>query len=229
MSEWKNIYLEEELPYDKFVKYGAEYLSDAELLAIMLRTGTKEKTPIDLGRDILRLSENKWGLLGLHHFSLRELMGIDGIGKVKAIQMLCIAEIAKRISNRQAELKLNFCNPQTVADYYMEQMRHREKEQFVLVLLDNKNRLIRDDVLSTGTVNATLISPREIFVMALKNEASYILMIHNHPSGDPAPSLQDRKITNQIKEVSELVEIPLIDHIIIGDKNYISFKQKGLL
>ena len=229
MSLLKQIYDAEELPYDKFMKAGPESLTDAELLAIMLRTGTRDKTPIELGRAVLQLSDCKWGLLGLHHFSIKDLMQIPGIGEVKAVQLLCIAEIAKRISNTQAKVNLSFQNPDTVAAYYMERMRHRETEQLILILLDAKNRMIYDEVISVGILNATLISTREIFIKALKEEAAYIMILHNHPSGDPTPSRQDQQITNKIKEVSILVDIPLIDHIIIGDNRYISFKQKGLL
>ena len=229
MSLLKQIYDAEELPYDKFMKAGPESLTDAELLAIMLRTGTRDKTPIELGRAVLQLSDCKWGLLGLHHFSIKELMQIPGIGEVKAVQLLCIAEIAKRISNTQAKVNLSFQNPDTVAAYYMERMRHQETEQLVLILLDAKSRMISDDVISVGIINATLISTREIFVKALKEEAAYVMILHNHPSGDPSPSRQDQIITNKIKEVSVLVDIPLLDHIIIGDNRYISFKQKGLL
>ena len=229
MSMLKQLYDAEELPYDKFMKFGPGSLSDAELLAIMLRTGTRDKTPIELGRAILNLSGSKWGLLGLHHFTIKELMKIPGIGEVKAVQLLCIAEIAKRISNMQAKVNLSFQNPDSVAAYYMERMRHRETEQLILILLDAKNRMIYDEVISVGILNATLISTREIFIKALKEEAAYIMILHNHPSGDPTPSRQDQQITNKIKEVSILVDIPLIDHIIIGDNRYISFKQKGLL
>lgn len=229
MSLLKQIYDAEELPYDKFIKAGPQSLSDAELLAIMLRTGTRDKTPIELGRAVLQLADSKWGLLGLHHFSMKELMQIPGIGEVKAVQLLCIAEIAKRISNMQAKENLSFQNPDSVAAYYMERMRHRETEQLVLILLDAKSRMISDEVISVGILNATLISTREIFVKALKEEAAYVMILHNHPSGDPTPSRQDQLITNKIKEVSVLVDIPLIDHIVIGDNRYISFKQKGLL
>ena len=229
MSMLKQLYDAEELPYDKFMKFGPGSLSDAELLAIMLRTGTRDKTPIELGRAILNLSGSKWGLLGLHHFTIKELMKIPGIGEVKAVQLLCIAEIAKRISNMQAKVNISFQNPDSVAAYYMERMRHRETEQLILILLDAKNRMIYDEVISVGILNATLISTREIFIKAFKEEAAYIMILHNHPSGDPTPSRQDQQITNKIKEVSILVDIPLIDHIIIGDNRYISFKQKGLL
>ncbi len=225
MSLFKEIYAKDELPYDKFMRLGPEYLSDAELLAIMLRTGTRNKTPIELGRDILKLAGDDMGLLGLYHFNIKALMQIPGIGEVKAVQLLCIAEIAKRTSNMQARPDLTFDKPETVAAYYMERMRHKDTEQLLLVLLDAKRHILNESVLSTGTFNATLISPRDICVRAMRNEASYIVILHNHPSGDPTPSRQDVLVTQKIKEV----EIPLLDHIIIGDNRYTSFIQKGLL
>ncbi len=229
MSDFKEIYAKEDLPYDKFKRLGPASLTDAELLAIILRTGTRDKTPIALGREILENSWQKSGLLGLYHYSMRELMKISGIGEVKATQLLCIAEIAKRTAFMQARLGLSFDSPESVADFYMERLRHQETEQVLLVLLDNKNRLIEDVVLSKGTVNSSLVSPREIFLVALRQNAVSIMILHNHPSGDPTPSRNDRLITNKIKEVSDLIDIPLIDHIIIGDNRFISFKQKGLL
>lgn len=229
MSLFKELYAKDELPYDKFMRLGPENLSDVELLAIMLRTGTKDKTPIDLGREILKLAGEKWGLLGLHHFSVKDLMRIPGIGEVKAVQLLCIAEIAKRTSNMQARTELTFDKPETVAAYYMEKMRHRDTEELMLVLLNSKRHIIEESVLSIGTSNTTLISPRDICIRAMRNEASYIVILHNHPSGDPTPSRQDVLVTQKIKEVSDLVEIPLLDHIIIGDNRFTSFNQKGLL
>ncbi|MDE7268023.1 MAG: DNA repair protein RadC [Lachnospiraceae bacterium] len=229
MSNLKEVYAPEELPYDKFLRLGAENLSDAELLAIMLRTGTKDKTPIELGRDILKLAGERFGLLGLHHFDVKELTQIPGIGEVKAVQLLCIAEIAKRTANMSAKTKLCFDKPETVASYYMEQLRHKTTEHLTLVLLDNRKNILNETVISVGTSNATLVSPREIGIRALRFEAAYMMLLHNHPSGDPTPSRQDILVTRKIKEVSDLVEIPLLDHIIIGDNRYTSFNQKGLL
>lgn len=229
MSLLKELYAKDELPYDKFMRLGPESLSDAELLAIMLRTGTRDRTPIELGRDILRMAGTGMGLLGLYHFGIRDLMQIPGIGEVKAVQLLCIAEIAKRTSNMQARPELTFDKPETVAAYYMERLRHRDTEQLLLVLLDAKRHIVQESVLSTGTFNTTLISPRDICIQAIRNEASYIVILHNHPSGDPTPSRQDVLVTQKIKEVTDLVEIPLLDHIIIGDNRYTSFIQKGLL
>lgn len=229
MSNFKELYPKDELPYDKFLKSGAESLTDAELLAVMLRTGTKDKNPVELGREILGMCGSRWGLLGLHHYTLKELKKIPGIGQVKAVQLLCIAEIAKRIANQQASCNLSFTQPVTVAEYYMERMRHRDTEQVILIMLDGKNRLLRDEVLSTGTVNASLISVRDIMIKALREEASAIILLHNHPSGDATPSRQDVIMTDRIKKVSDMVDIPLVDHIIIGDRQYTSFKQEGLL
>ena len=229
MSCFKELLLPDELPYEKFKKYGAEGLTDTELLAIILRTGTRNRTPIEISREVLKGKNGFSGLLALFHMSVKDLMMISGIGEVKAIQLNCIAEISKRLSVCKAKKGINFSNPQAIADYYMEITRHEEREIFRLILLDNRNNLISDSVLSLGTVNATLVSPRDVFMEALKQNASYIILMHNHPSGDPTPSRQDFNITNKIKEVSELMEIPLLDHIIIGDRQFISFKKQGLL
>ena len=156
-------------------------------------------------------------------------MQIPGIGEVKAVQLLCIAEIAKRTANMKAKTNLCFDKPETVAAYYMERLRHKATEQLLLVLLDSRKNIISETIISAGTANATLVSPREICGRALRLDAAYMLLLHNHPSGNPKPSRQDLLATQKIKEVSDLVEIPLLDHIIIGDNRYTSFNQKGLL
>lgn len=225
----KHFLSDQEKPYEKFIKHGAENMTDAELLAIIIRTGTKDADSLSIGQDVLRLSDTRYGLLGLHHISVEDLMSIKGIGQVKAIKIKCIAELSKRISKASAQQSLQIDNPQTVADYYMEDLRHKENEWIMLVMLDNKNRIIKDEIISQGTVNASILSPREIFLMALRNKAVYILILHNHPSGDPTPSKQDIAITKRILEVANLMGIPLIDHIIIGDRKYMSFKEKGYL
>ena len=128
-----------------------------------------------------------------------------------------------------AKKELQFLNPSSVAKYYMEKLRHEKKERVLLLMLDNKAQLLGEEVLSVGTVSASLLSPREVFIAALKKEAVHIMLLHNHPSGDPAPSRQDMKVTDDIKEIGGMIDIPLIDHIIIGDNKYISFKEAGLL
>lgn len=154
----------EELPYEKFLKYGPESLSEAELLAIILRTGTKECSSVELGKQILDLatSPNK-GLVGLYHVSVEELKQIHGIGEVKAVKIKCIAELSRRMAKAKKEPLLRFDAPATVADYFMEQLRHEEREKVILLCLDNKAQMTSQTVLTVGTVNASLVSPREVF------------------------------------------------------------------
>lgn len=219
---------EEMLPYEKFEKYGAASLSDAELLAIIIRTGTKESNSTELGKKILNLGSGSGqtkGLLSLQHLSVEELMQVKGIGRVKAIRIKCVTEFSKRIAMETFQKGIRFDKPVTIADYYREQVRHLEVEQVILVMTDGKNQFLKDCILSTGTVNMSLISPREVMMTALKTQAVHILLVHNHPSGDPTPSRADIEITKRIYEAAEIMNIPLVDHIIIGDNNYRSLKE----
>lgn len=219
-----------DLPYEKFLKFGAGSLTEAELLAIILRTGTPKCSALELAQKILSLAGGKEQKLNsLHHLSLKELMEIPGIGQVKAIKIKCLSELAVRMSSEKAAMALKFESPVTVADYYMERMRHQEKEIIVLLLLDNKLKLIEEYMISLGTVRASLLSTREVFVQALKCRACYLMLLHNHPSGEPRPSRQDIEVTQKIKEAGELMDIPLVDHIILGDGCYISLKEEDLL
>jgi DNA repair protein RadC len=218
------------LPYEKFLKSGAESLSEAELLAIILRTGAKNCPALTLAGQVLSLAKGRnRGLNALHHISLSELMSLPGIGEVKAVKIKCIAELSKRMAMERAADELKFDSPGTVASYFMEELRHEEKETVLLLSLDNRLHLIEKFVLSIGTVNASLLSAREVFVQALKSQASYVMLLHNHPSGDAVPSGQDILITRKIREAGALMEVPLIDHIVIGDGLYTSLKEKGLL
>ena len=222
----------EVLPYEKFELLGPSSLSDAELLAIIIRTGTKEKSPVELGHQILGLgSENgQWaGILSLEHLTLEELMAVKGIGKVKAIRLKCVTEFSKRIVRQGFGSGVCFQTPAIIAEYYMEQLRHLEEEQILLVMTNNKNQLLKDCIISKGTVNMSVISPREVFLTAFKMRAVHIILIHNHPSGDPIPSKEDLELTQRIHEAGQLLNIPLVDHIIIGDNSYISFKELGYL
>lgn len=220
----------QEMPYEKFLKLGPSSLTEAELLAIIIRTGTTEHTPVELGRKILELpSVRENGLNGLHHVTIKELMGIKGIGQVKAVKLKCLAELSMRMAMTEAKKELQFRKPASVAEYYMERLRHEKKEQVLLLLLDHKACLLKEELLSVGTANASLLSPREVFITALKAEAGNIILLHNHPSGDPTPSRQDLQVTDDIKRIGGMIDIPLIDHIIIGDNKYISFNEAGLL
>lgn len=218
-----------ERPYERCERYGAKYLSDAELLSVIVRNGTKSKTSLDLARELLMIKDTNQGLCGLTKVTMNELMKIKGIGKVKAIQILCVVELTKRLSKMTAKSGIIFNSPSSIADYFMQDMRNLDTEQITLVLLNSKNKMIKQIRLSKGTVNATLITPREVFVCALKYEAVNIVIIHNHPSGDPTPSKEDVKLTDRLVDTGRLIGINLIDHIIIGDNKFTSLKELGLM
>ena len=217
-----------ERPYEKCLKQGAEALSDAELLAVLLRTGTKGENVLALAKRLL-YEDGGAGLLGIHQFSFQSLMKLKGIGKVKAVQILCLSELAKRLSKASVEPRLRFSSSQSVAEYYMEDLRHRNQEVMKLLLLNSKAELIDETNISKGTVNASLVTPRELFVEALKKEAVSMILLHNHPSGDPTPSRDDILTTKRISECGLLIGIELSDHIIIGNNCYVSFREENLL
>lgn len=216
-------------PYERCLRLGPGVLSNAELLAVILRTGRQGADAVALAREILQLGENEGGLLGLCHLSVPELMSVNGIGEVKALQLQCLGELSKRMASEKAVKRLSFNSPETIADYYMEKLRHREQECLVLLMLDTRNRFLADRVMTIGTVNASLASPREIFMEALRQHAVSIILIHNHPSGDPTPSREDKDMTQRMQKAGKMLEIQLIDHLIIGDQNYFSFCEKGML
>ena len=218
------------LPYERFLTYGAANLTDAELLAIIIRTGSKVSSPVDIARQVMSLGQGKnKGLNSLFNLTVDELMNIHGIGQIKAIKLLCIAELAKRMSYQKASATIEFNEPETVAEYYMEKLRHEDREHIILLCLDNRLKLIQESTLSIGTVNSALISPRDVFMQALKCGASNLILLHNHPAGDPTPSRADIATTNKIIESGKFLDIILRDHIIIGDMTYCSLKESGLL
>ncbi|MCH1983321.1 DNA repair protein RadC [Ruminococcus sp. OA3] len=219
----------ESRPYEKFRLHGAQSLTDAELLAIILRSGTHGTSSIELAQHLLALSKGHEGLLGLHHLSLAQLTEVKGIGDVKAVQIKCIGELSRRIAKGASSPFLDFKSPDTIADYYMEDLRHQEQEVLLCMMLDTKNHFLGDVQVSKGTVNASLISPREIFLSALQFHAVHIILVHNHPSGNPRPSNEDILITKRILEAGELLGIYLLDHIIIGDRRHISLCQEGMI
>ena len=217
-------------PYEKFKEFGAQALSNEELLAIILRTGTNNKPAIKVAEEILNTNDAYDGkLMSLHHKSLKQLMDVEGIGEVKAIKLKCLTELSIRMAKERLENRNVFKEPSDIAMYYMETCRHLEVEQVYLLCLDNQLRLIKEYVLSTGTINASLISPREIFIKALEAKAVHILLVHNHPSGDPTPSRADIEISKKVMESGEFLDIRLLDHIIIGDHAYVSLKTLKII
>ena len=216
---------EEERPYERCIRCGPEALSDAELLAVILRSGVKGTSSLKLAEEILHLSCSSPGLNGLYHLTAEELQQLHGMGKVKTVQILCIGELSRRMVQKRPQENRFFRDPETVADYYMESLRHLERECVICLMLDTRGRMIAEEEISRGTVNLSVITPREVYVSALKHRAVQIVLIHNHPSGDVTPSLEDRIVTRDVAKAGELLGIPLLDHIIIGDRCYTSLLQ----
>lgn len=218
-----------ELPTEKCLKHGAHILSDIELLAVILRCGTNSINVLDMSKCIIdRFCPND-KLNSLVNVSYEELLSITGVGKVKAAQLLCIFELSKRIATEPIGGSLIIDNPQKAANLFMSEMRLLETEHVYLLLLDSKNSLIKRIVLSTGSIKASVLEPREVFIHALRHNAVSIILMHNHPSGNPTPSKADEIITLKIQEAGQIIGINLIDHIIIGDNKYKSLKSEGLI
>ena len=218
-----------ERPYEKCLANGARSLSDGELLAVVIRSGTRQSTALDLACQLLDKHPVYKGLSGLHHLDYHQLLEIPGIGKVKAIELLCVLELSKRLAQVSRDAIPDFSSPEKIAGYYMEELRHLDVEQVKLLMLNGKHRLIRDALISTGSATEALVSVKDIFLAALRDGAVYIILMHNHPSGDPEPSQEDILLTRRIMEAGALVGIPLTDHIVIGDRCYVSFRERGIL
>lgn len=215
-----------ERPREKLYSYGVESLSNAELIAIIIRTGYKDDTALDVAQRILNLDDK--GLPHLTNVSLEQLTEIKGIGECKAAQILAAIEIGKRITRWNSHDKIKVTSPSVIANLMMDEMRYLDKEHFNIALLDTKNQVLSVENISIGTLNASIVHPRDVFSMAIKKNANSIILLHNHPSGDPQPSSEDINITHRLVDVGNLVGIKVLDHIIIGDNRYISFKEKNL-
>ncbi len=213
-------------PYEKCLRIGPEGLSDEELLAVILRTGTKGKTSVELAVSVLQAAGGS--LSGLRNLSERELMRIHGIGKVKAIELRCLLQLCGRIARSDFLNGPDFSDPKRIADFFMEEMRMLAQEEVRVLYLNTKSRLIREETVSRGTVNTSLFPVREILVRALKNEAVYMILLHNHPSGDPAPSQADISVTKNIALAGRLIGVQLLDHIVLGDHRYVSMREREL-
>lgn len=217
---------ESDRPRERLIKFGAESLSNSELLAILIRTGIKNESAVAVANRILR---NDRGLNFLAECNIQELSCIKGIGDAKAAQIKAAIEIAKRIRNFRSDQKYKITAPSDAAELVMEDMRYLKKEHLRVIFLNTKNYVIDVQDLSIGSLNASVVHPREIFKEAIRKSSSSIIICHNHPSGDPAESNEDVNITKRLYEVGKLVGIELLDHVIIGDGSYISLKEKGIL
>ena len=220
---------EDERPREKLLKRGAAALSDAELLALVLRTGDAAagKSAIDLGRELLE--QFGGNLRELAQAELNELQQIKGLGLAKAASVKAAFTLGSRFQSRKLETLERFTAPAQVFEFFHHELRDNRKELFLTLLLDGKNRITRKVQVSEGCLNQAIVHPREVFAPAVRESAAAIIFIHNHPSGDPAPSREDREITRRLKEAGEIMGIKVLDHIIIGDGAYFSFVESGLL
>lgn len=211
-----------ERPYEKLEIYGPEILSNAELLAIIIKTGTKEENSVSIAQKILKLNNttDKEDLRFLCHISKEEFMQINGIGRVKAIQLKAIGELAKRISKPINKEKIKIKNTKDVADLFMSELRYEKREIAKVIILNNKNIVMRIINISFGGTNFASIAPKEVLAEAVKMQLPKIILVHNHPSGDPKPSKEDFRITDRIYECADIMGIQLLDHVVIGDGTY---------
>ncbi len=219
-----------ERPYERCVQRGPSSLTDAELLAVLLRTGTREKDVMGLASQLLSGQNRGDGLAFVLHMSYEELTAIRGIGKVKAVQLLCLGELCRRLWRQEVcTTQRRFADPAACAAYYLQEMKFLEREELRAAFLDLRFRLLGDCVLSRGTVDASLVSVREILIEALRHRAVGLLLVHNHPSGCTDPSEDDVRVTESVRLGCAAAGLRLQDHIIIGENSYYSFREHGFL
>ncbi|MBM7648947.1 DNA repair protein RadC [Bacillus ectoiniformans] len=213
-------------PRERMRTGGAGSLSNHELLAILLRSGTKNESVLQVANRVLQAFE---GLRMLKDASLEEITAIKGIGEAKAIQIMAALELGRRVSDLKFEERYVIRSPEDGANYVMEDMRFLSQEHFVALYLNTKNQVLHKQTLFIGSLNASIVHPREVFKEAFRRSAASVICIHNHPSGDPAPSREDIEVTKRLAECGKILGIDLLDHLIIGEKKYVSLKEKGYL
>ena len=215
-----------ERPRERLIKLGPQALSDSELVAILLRTGMKGKSAMDISRSLLIHSRS---LRELSRMTPSDLTRMEGIGEAKAAELLAAVEIGRRVQASSDEERPVLRSPDDAARRLIPYLRDREKESFVVLVLDAQNALRNLSEVSSGTLNASLVHPREVFKVAIKNSAAAILVAHNHPSGNPEPSSEDIEITRQLVESGRILGIPLHDHLIIAGNTFTSLAERGLI
>lgn len=216
-----------EMPREKLLRYGKENLSTAELLAILLRTGNRHRSAIDLAYELLAMDSR--GLRYIAECTPEELASINGVGKVKACQILAAIELGRRIAASPLEKNAVIKSSGDIADIFMEKLRYEKKEHFFCMMMNAKGEIIEEREVSIGDLNSSQVHPREVFAGAVRRSAGCVAFVHNHPSGSPTPSQDDIDSTKRLVEAGRLLGIPVLDHIIIGDGTYASMKAEGLL
>jgi len=216
----------EDRPREKLQLLGPSVLSSAELLAIVLRTGNREETAVALAQ---RMLNDFGGLRELQASSVGELSSVKGIGLAKAAQIIASLELANRLVVTRSANRTIIQTPEDAAKLLMTEMRWLQKEHFRMLLLNTKHHVLAIPTISIGSLNASIVHPREVFREAIRSSAAAIILAHNHPSGDPTPSAEDTQLTRRLVEIGKLMDITVLDHIIIGDGRYLSMKDKGIL
>lgn len=215
----------EERPLEKSWSQGVESLSNGELLALLINSGTRDKSALALAEEVLARDES--GLAYLGASTMQELMTVPGIGRAKAARIMAAVELGKRLARRPARNNGRIESDEDVARLFMEELRDQKKEIFKALLLDSKGGVICAETVSVGELTSTLVHPREVFSQAVKKSAAAVVFVHNHPSGDPSPSREDLQTTDRLVACGELLGIKVIDHLIIGDGSYISIRSLG--
>lgn len=213
-------------PRERLIREGSRALSEAELLAIILRTGHANKSAVELATDVLSFFS---GIKNLVQANVEELSGIKGIGPAKAAQLKAALEIGSRLASATDGARPSIKGPEDAAQMVMEEMRHLDREHFCALLLNTKHQVVARETISVGTLNSSLVHPRELFRAAIKRSAAALILVHNHPSGDPTPSREDIEVTRRLLEAGGIVGIEVLDHLIIGDNKYTSLKAKGMI
>jgi len=212
-------------PREKLLDQGAAALSAVELLAVLLRTGSEGGTVLDQARAVLERCGHR--LRGLSGLGMHELCSVKGVGPAKAAQLLALVELAKRFGEEEFTPGMSFKGSHDVYAHFRERLANERQEQFYAVLLDNKNRKLKDIRISQGSLTASIVHPRDVYLPVIRESAAAVIFVHNHPSGDPTPSAEDFEITRRLREVGELVGVRVLDHLVIGRGRYVSFVDDG--
>jgi DNA repair protein RadC len=215
----------EERPRERMINDGAEKLSNSELIAILLRTGTKDESVLELSSRILH---ELGSIRRLTEATVEELTKIKGIGKAKAVQLKAGIELGRRVARKQAAL-FTIRSPEDAADYLIQLLQLDQQEKFHVLYLNTKNQIVAEKTIFVGSLNASIVHPREVFKEAVKQSAASIIVAHNHPSGDPTPSREDIAVTKRLIEAGQMIGIECLDHLIVGDDCYISLKEQGYI
>ncbi|WP_079480871.1 RadC family protein [Halobacillus salinus] len=216
----------EERPRERLLEIGPSHLSNQELLAILIGSGTRKESVTDLAQRVLIHFE---GLLLLKGATIEELTSIRGIGTAKAVQILAAIEMGRRMQQMKPVERYMIRSPEDGADFVMEEMRDLKQEHFICLFLNTKNQVLHRQTVFIGSLNASIVHPREVFKEAVKRSAASIICAHNHPSGDPSPSQEDIQVTRRLQECGKMIGIEVLDHLVIGDRKFVSLKEKGYL